>query len=415
MFFNKKKFSYLLLAIALLTILFFGIRHYRYVSKRRKVLQPPTFIYKITHRDTTKKSFLLITPYQLSRWHDGQLLIMDRSGKVYFQRNVKGAPFCFRQWNLGGHRRYTYIVDDHKVFHIPYIGMAAGNVVILDSAMQEIKQIHLLPYNDIIINKNEGLDLHDFILLADEHYIAMAIYQKKVNNIPFELHPKPNIRVDVPIIQEVNNGKVVWQWDASNYSELYTASEEDNNFADTASKLDYLHINSIFIDPRDNNLICSFRQSNQIIKIDRKNGTILWKLGGRNSDFVLTPNQVFLKQHHATLTDSNNTLLIFDNGDTSRRRSSRIVEFQLDEDKKVVKNFKAFNIPEAFSLFMGSVEKRGDNYFIAGGTGNYLLEINSKTNEKVFEMLGNLALYRVYEVNDISGIPLSIDQPCISE
>ena len=102
--------------------------------------------------------------------------------------------------------------------------------------------------------------------------------------------------------------------------------------------------------------------------------------------------------------------MVFDNGDTSKRRYSRVVEFKLDEKKRTVIDFSSFNIPEPFSLFMGAAEKHGDNYFISGGTGNYLLEVNRKTNTKIFEMHCNLALYRAYQEQEINGVKYSTDQ-----
>ena len=102
--------------------------------------------------------------------------------------------------------------------------------------------------------------------------------------------------------------------------------------------------------------------------------------------------------------DNNETLLLFDNGDSATRQQSRGLEFKLDERRKTVRGFKAYNIPEPFSQYMGSVDKIGDDYFIAGGSGNYLLEVNSVTGAKKFELKDSLALYRAYMVQDISGI-----------
>jgi hypothetical protein len=123
----------------------------------------------------------------------------------------------------------------------------------------------------------------------------------------------------------------------------------------------------------------------------------MWRLGGANSDFALTPDMVFLRQHHATLTDSNQTLLLFDDGVIPTRPYSRICEFRLDEVNKVVTGFKFFNIPEPFTDFTGSVQKIGDDYFIGGGTARYLLDINYNTGQKVIEFQGNLASYRAFK------------------
>ncbi|MBD0284422.1 MAG: aryl-sulfate sulfotransferase, partial [Flavisolibacter sp.] len=210
----------------------------------------------------------------------------------------------------------------------------------------------------------------------------MAYYEKSVNNIPSALNPVQNARVAAPIIQEIKDGIAIWEWDGTDFPEFYQNSVEGNKFNDGSQTDDYMHMNSMFIDPTDNTLICSFRNLDQVIKIQRTSGNILWRLGGKNSDFVLTSDQKFYRQHHATLTDDNKTLLIFDNGLKGVRDYSRIIEFQLDEANKMVKNFTSFNLPgNSFSEFMGSAQKRGDTYFIGHGSDPVVSEVNYKTGE----------------------------------
>jgi hypothetical protein len=88
--------------------------------------------------------------------------------------------------------------------------------------------------------------------------------------------------------------------------------------------------------------------------------------------------------------------MLFDNGDATLRPESRIVEFKLDEANKKVMAFKSFTIPEPFTQFMGSVQKMGNEYFIGGGTAEYMLEINYVSGEKIREFLGNQVTYRAY-------------------
>ena len=407
-----KKSIFRIAATAAVAVLLWGAwawRRHRAIAADR---HPPVFHYSIPVAGTDTGTYLLLTPYQLSRWQDGQIIVMDMTGSVLLQKTVRGAPFCLRDHHLNGHHYYNYLIDDHNTYHIPKIGMAAGCAVLADSTLHEIARFHLLPYGDITTNRNEGLDLHDLILLSPNHYIALAVCEIHPKNIPAELKPAKDIVVSSPVIQEVENGKVIWQWIAADHPELFTASEEGNNYADTAAKHDYLHVNSLYIDPADSNLICSFRHSNQVVKIDHKTGALIWKLGGNNSDFSLTAESTFLKQHDATYTNEHN-LLLFDNGDTVRRKSSRILELALDEQRHEIKTFKAYPTQLPFALFMGSVEKWGDTLLIGGGTGNYIQELEISTGRILFEMRCNLALYRVYLTRDIRGLVQSRDQAVI--
>jgi arylsulfate sulfotransferase len=369
-------------------------------AKRVKNFEPKAFEYKIAVSDTSQKGYLLFAPAVRFNPKYGRLIIMDTRGEILLERESQGAIVDFRQWNVSGRTLYSYSIEDSAAHHIT---LSTGHIVILDSAMNELKRVHLLPYKDITVNKREDLDLHDFILFSDDHYITMATYSKQANNIPVFLTPAPGCKVATTIIQEVKNGVVTWQWDGSNYPELYVNSEVGNKFYDTSAAQDYMHINSMTVDPADSNLIISLRQLNQILKIDRHTGDIIWRLGGRNSDFPLLADQVFLRQHNATLTDDG-SLLIFDNGEKAQRPFSRILEFKLDEKKKIVSSFRSYRIQEPLTETQGSVQKMGDDYLICGGSANYVLLVNSITGERKMRLVANQSMYRAYLVDNIKGI-----------
>ena len=155
-----------------------------------------------------------------------------------------------------------------------------------------------------------------------------------------------------------------------------------------------MHMNSLCIDPNDGNIICSFRNLDEIIKINRSTGAIMWRLGGANSDFALTSNEQFLRQHYARLTDNNQTLIFIDNGDASLRPYSRILEFQLDQSNMIVTSFKSFNVPDNFIQYAGSVEKNNGYYFIGAGSGSYTLQVNYTTGEKYLRLAQKYPSYR---------------------
>jgi hypothetical protein len=47
---------------------------------------------------------------------------------------------------------------------------------------------------------------------------------------------------------------------------------------------------------------------------------------------------------------------------------------------------------------MGSVQKTGNEYFIGGGSGNYILEVNYVTGQKIMELAGSAyATYRAFK------------------
>ena len=341
---------------------------------------------------------MYISPYNGADPNSGNLFILDKSGNVLTDQKLAAQAMNFRKWVINGVTRYSFLTNDPSAPVIPGPLTITGHMFVTDSSFNELEEISLLPYNGRSATAYNYLDTHDFILIDDNHYIAMSYYEKTVNNIPDSLHPLKNKKVTVPIIQEVENGSVVWEWDGSNFPEFYSTSVEENNFSDSTVANDYMHMNSMFIDPKDNNLMCSFRVCNQVVKLNRTTGAIIWRLGGKNSDFPMTSDQKFLRQHDVTIADDNNTILIFDNGEATERPSTRILELQLDEVNKKITSFKSFPIPTGdFTAFMGSVQKRGDTYFIGGGTANYVMEVNYKTSAVLFRMNLQIPTYRAYK------------------
>ncbi|HEY4063402.1 MAG TPA: aryl-sulfate sulfotransferase [Puia sp.] len=357
-------------------------------------------IYTINAEGSSSPAIILCTPFDLaapeSQGTPGLLLIMDQDGKVLQKQTTGGTAFNLNRWIINGQTRYTWFVDDVHAFRAPGVIGYAGYEVIADSNLQTLKRVNFLPNGPDPFPAGQSLDAHDFILLSDDHYLTITYIVKHPDNIPAYINPSPNVRLQVPLIQEVNNGAVTWQWDGSSDTAFYANAVEGNNYADSVNTQDYMHINAMYLDPKDNNLICSFRNQDQVVKLSRQTGAVLWRLGGRNSDFPLFSDQRFLRQHNPTLTDSNKTLLLFDDGEITQRPESRVLEFRLDEQNKKVTGFKSFTIPEPFSQLMGSVQKSGEEYFIGGGTGNYMLEVNYVTGQKIREFLGVQTSYRAY-------------------
>jgi arylsulfate sulfotransferase len=392
--------------IILPSVLYFFYKSFLYVRREAIIYLKTNKVFKYTFetKDTSKQGYILITPSLPANLDYGKIVIVDLNGNKILERQIQGVVSDFRQWNVRGRIRYSYMVHDTDVNQVLAAAGSARKAVILDSALNEIKQLRFLPQKEGTNYEKQGLDHHDLIMLSDNHFITMSLWVKNVNNIPAYLIQSHKTRIAAPLIQEILNDSLVWQWDGSRYPELYENSTMGNKFYDTLAPQDYAHMNSMFIDPNDSNLILSLHNNNQVIKVSRHTGDILWRLGGRNSDFELTVEQVFLRQHHATMIDSGRTLLLFDNGEKSARPYSRILEFGLDEANKRITSFKAYKVPGPFAGTRGSVQKIGNSYYICGGSANYVLEMDCRSGEKVMELKTNQPLYRAHIVQNIDGI-----------
>lgn len=114
------------------------------------------------------------------------------------------------------------------------------------------------------------------------------------------------------VVQEIDvaTGAVVFEW----RSDQHVAFDETYaRIADYGSRpFDYFHVNSVDVAP-DGNLIVSARNTWAVYKVDRRTGAVLWRLGGKRSDFAIGPGAHFAWQHDVT-EERDGSFTVFDNG-----------------------------------------------------------------------------------------------------
>ena len=115
------------------------------------------------------------------------------------------------------------------------------------------------------------------------------------------------------IAQEVDieTGEVLFEWHSLDHvgvEESYYRAVAGSR----AGRFDYFHINSIDPYP-DGYLTISARRTSTVYKVDRTTGEVVWRLGGKNSDFEMGPGTRTDWQHDAR-RHPDNIITIFDNG-----------------------------------------------------------------------------------------------------
>ena len=117
------------------------------------------------------------------------------------------------------------------------------------------------------------------------------------------------------------SGRLLWEWRSLDHVGI-TETVSDQ----LGSPFDYFHINGIEVDV-EGNLLVSARNTSALYKIARRTGKVLWRLGGKRSDFSMGKGTRFGFQHDARLHEGGRTISLFDNGpraagsDRSRGRS----------------------------------------------------------------------------------------------
>src|SRR5262249_34989105 len=129
-----------------------------------------------------------------------------------------------------------------------------------------------------------------------------------------------------------SNLQVVWAWDAFDHLDphraailsescTFPATVACSNFYLASTANDWLHGNGLQLTP-DGNILYSVRHQDWIVKIDYPNGggtgDILWRMGV-GGDFQISSPSVspwFSHQHDPNFLLDNQTMLVFDNGNT---------------------------------------------------------------------------------------------------
>lgn len=319
---------------------------------------------------------------------------VDESGNLlYYRYSDKHSFEDFKKVETEDGARYL-MFESAPTEHSPHAYTTVGEYVVFDENYNEIKRLRLAE-SDVITDSDWPVDQHDVLYISDSEYYLIGYVEKNVNNIPDSIpHKYPSSLVVAGVIQGFKNGELAFEWDSTNYPELYAESVEYNDYTNAADTFaDYVHINSLDLDENDGNLIVSCRMLDAVLKISTTDGSIIWKLGGAGDSFGLTPEQKTSRQHYARY-NSNGSITVYDNGNINSQ--SRVVEYWLDEDNLTLKDFKSYQVDGYYAWATGSAQRIDDtqDVFVIGwgyrSADDILLfpnmsEINFTTGETLFE------------------------------
>jgi hypothetical protein len=143
----------------------------------------------------------------------------------------------------------------------------------------------------------------------------------------------------------------------------------------------------------------SAKGTSAVYKVDRESGEILWRLGGKESDFEMGPGTRIAYQHDAR-RQRDGTITIFDNGASPKvHEQSRGIEVELDMDGMSATLVREFTHPnELLSTSQGNVQVLPNaNLFVGWGSESFFSEY-SHEGELLFDaqLLGDGQSYRAF-------------------
>jgi hypothetical protein len=302
--------------------------------RSRPDLSPPG-VEVDTQAHHTASGSVFVSPERGDTRQGGPMIVDDRGQVVWFRPLREDGIFA-RDFKVQHYRREPVLT-----WWEGFLGGPLNEYVILGSSYQEIARFRA--------GNGRSGDHHEFLITPQD--TALIIIYDTVRRDLSSVGGLKEGLVWQSIIQEINieTGDVLFEWRSLEHVGLDETYATPPN--DALPGLDYFHMNSIDID-HDSNLLISARETFAVYKIDRKTGEIIWRLGGKKSDFEMSPGTRFAYQHDAhrqpngTITIFDNGTTVFENGLPRAEEESRCIVLELDEDKMAATLVREYTHPD---------------------------------------------------------------------
>ena len=240
-------------------------------------------------------------------------------------------------------------------------GFGQGEAVIMDSSYREIARVRA--------GNGHQIDLHEFILTPQGTAMFTCCPVHTSADLSALGGPKNGTALE-SVIQEVDvqSGRVLFEWRSLDHIPV------TDSYLPFKDGYDYLHLNSIDIMP-DGNLLISARHTWAVYKLDRRTGGVIWRLGGKSSDFNQDQETRFAWQHDArqprpgviTLFDDGAAQLINNAGEEDTEPQSRGVALDIDEGGRKVSVQQIYLHPKPLlTKSMGNLQTLANGHVLVG-------------------------------------------------
>lgn len=322
----------------------------RFVSQPS--LQPPTIA--VTTSTSPSPGYLLVA--SLNGPGQRGPLMLDNRGQVVWFRPTSKVAINLQAQQYKGKPVLTWWEGD-----VTQTGTGEGVGVIVDEAYEEVARVSA--------GNGYHADVHEFIL-TPQGTALLTIFSTVQRDLSSVGGPVNGNVLD-SIFQEVDvaTGKVLFEWHSLDHVPL------TDTYAPVLDPFDYFHLNSLAVDPLDGRYVISARNTSAIYKLDRQTGAVLWRLGGRSSDFSLGPETFFMYQHDAR-PHLDGTLTLYDDGPSASSAQSRALRLALDTRGMHAQIVQQYVHPTPLaSAAMGNAQVLPDDGVVVGwGTEPYLTE-----------------------------------------
>jgi hypothetical protein len=328
--------------------------------RSRPDLRPPSL--SVTTASTagaTAPGYTFLGP-SVSRGAQAGPLIVDAAGQpVWFQPMPRGQLAAnFRVQLYRGKPVLTWWQGE-----VVHPGYGRGEGVILDTSYRQIARVRAA--------RGRHIDLHEFLLTPQGTALVTCFPDYAPANLSSVGGPRQGHVYD-SIIQEIDvrTGRLIMEWRGRDHVAL------SESYASPWGGFDFLHANSIDL-TSDGHMLVSARHTWAVYKVHRRTGRVIWRLGGKRSNFFVGRAARFAWQHDAR-EPLPGVVTLFDDGEGPQRTESqsRGITLLLDSKRKIAHMTESYRHPRPLlASAMGSMQALPGGHVVIGwGTLSWMSE-----------------------------------------
>ncbi len=291
---------------------------------------------------------IFIAPYNAPAGSQAGAVIVDGSGEAIWENPIANRVTTnFRVQRYRGSPVLTWWEGYIELGH------GIGEYVIADSSYRTIRRVQA--------GRGLRADLHEFVITPQDTALYTSYLVRSADLSSVGGPRDGTIQDAIFQEQDLATGEILHEWHSLDHVGL------EESYWPVSSDWDFFHLNSVDLDG-DGDLLISARSTHTVYKIDRRSGAIVWRLGGKRSDFQIGPGAGFAWQHDARRR-ADGTLTIFDNGASPAvERRSRALILALDERAMSARLLSQYTHPRVLADSQGNVQMLPNgNVFVGWG------------------------------------------------
>jgi hypothetical protein len=238
--------------------------------------------------------------------------------------------------------------------------------------------------------------LHDMLALEDGSYWLLCDETRTVDLSAQGDSPSARV-LGTGVQHRSAAGDLLFEWSPFDHLAVELDVLDPNDRS--ASVINWTHGNAFDLDA-DGNLLVSFRNLNEVVKIDTRTGALLWRLGGAHNQFAFdAPTPAFVHQH-GVRARGNGVLLLDNLGEPGGSRAERYV---IDATASIARMSAAYGMLARLTGDVGgSAQGMSDGHtLVSFGSGNGVEEYDA-TGTMVWKLLGSTGyVFRAQRVRSL--------------